>query len=312
MSELKALAPSATRREAIADISEAFRLAGVEAPRREAGLALRAACALTELDLLCAPEAPLGPAATRLNEFVKRRLRGEPLSRVTGAREFWGLLFSITPDVLDPRPETETVVEAAVALFAERRTEPLRIVDLGVGSGALLCALLSEFRSARGLGIDVSPAAASVAIRNVEACGLSGRAEIRVGDWNADLEGPFDLIVSNPPYVRTADIAALPCAVRDFDPLVALNGGGDGLDAYRGIFPAAQLLLAADGFLLAEMGHGQAAEVLEIAARAGFHDCALWRDYAGIDRVIAARAPAAAGRGLPRAGQYRDGLIRAT
>ena len=154
------------------------------------------------------------------------------------------MALSISPDVLDPRPETETLVEAALELFRSRRDEALRILDLGVGSGAILCALLSEFPAAHGVGLDVSAAAAAVARRNVEACGASDRAEIRVGDWTDGLEGEFDLIVSNPPYVRSADIDRLPPDVRDYDPRVALDGGDDGLDGYRIILPSSAKLLA--------------------------------------------------------------------
>jgi release factor glutamine methyltransferase len=213
-----------------------------------------------------------------------------------GKREFWGLAFAISPEVLDPRPETETIIEAAVALLADRRLDQLRLLDLGVGSGALLCALLCEFVNARGLGVDVSAPAAEMARRNIELCGLARRAEIRLGAWADGVEGSFDLIVSNPPYIPSGDIEGLSAAVRHFDPRLALDGGIDGLDAYRPILPAAARLLAQDGAILVEVGEGQAGDVLDIAAKAGFVERSIRRDLAGHERVVAARSPGTASR----------------
>jgi release factor glutamine methyltransferase len=220
-----------------------------------------------------------------------RRATGEPLSRIVGKREFWGLLLAISPHVLDPRPETETIVEAAIRTLRERRDEPLRILDLGVGSGALLCALLVEFANARGVGVDISTDAADVALANLDACGLSARAEIRVGDWTTDLEGPFDLIVSNPPYVPTADLAWLPREVRNFDPWLALDGGFDGLAAYRRIIPGSRSLLDSGGWLLTELGAQEPGKVVAVVERCGFIDTMMYKDLAGLDRVLAVRLP---------------------
>ncbi len=164
-------------------------------------MTLSAASGVSPLALIVAPQEPLGSAAGKVEEFAARRAAGEPLSRIVGKREFWGLTLTISPQVLDPRPETETIVETSLRLLRDRRKEPLRILDLGVGSGALICALLSEFVHARGVGVDVSAAAANVARSNIEACGLTERAEIRLGDWTRGLGGRFDLIVSNPPYI---------------------------------------------------------------------------------------------------------------
>ena len=228
----------------------------------------------------------------RLGSFKKSpsgERAGEPLSRIVGKREFWGLSFAITPHVLDPRPETETIVEAALSILSDRREDQLRILDLGVGSGALLCALLTEFGAARGLGVDISADAADVARGNLQACGLSLRAEIRVGDWTSGFEGRFDLIVSNPPYIPTADLAGLPREVRDFDPSLALDGGIDGLAAYRRILPDSKRLLAPGGWLLAELGLGQAAKVTTIAKQCGFTAVTTYQDLAGVDRVVAMR-----------------------
>jgi len=285
-----ALHASTARAEALACLAETFEACGIEDPRREAGITLSAAAGVSPLELIVAPQEPLGPAAGRVEEFAARRAAGEPLSRIVGKREFWGLELAISPQVLDPRPETETIVEASLRLFGNRREEPLRILDLGVGSGALLCALLSEFTQARGVGVDISAGAANVARGNVEACGLAERTEIRIGDWTKGLEGRFDLIVSNPPYVRSADLTGLPREVRNFDPRLALDGGIDGLDAYRRILPESWPLLYGGRWLMVEIGAGQAASVLAIAETCGFVDARTVRDLAGLDRVVAARS----------------------
>lgn len=272
-------------------LEQALKVGGIENPAREARVSLCAASGLSPVALIIDPLEPLGLAAPRVQEVAARRAVGEPLSRIMGKREFWGLSLAITPDVLDPRPETETIVEAALSIFSGRRAEALRILDLGVGSGALLCALLIEFGAARGVGVDLSADAADVARANLKVCGLSSRSEIQVGDWTRGLDGPFDLIVSNPPYIPTADLTGLPREVRDFDPWLALDGGSDGLAAYRRILPESRHLLASDGWLLAELGAGQAADVTIVANRCGFSDVALYQDLAGLDRVLAAGLP---------------------
>ncbi len=268
-------------------LEQAFKVHGIENPAREARVSLCAASGLSPVALIVDPLEPLGSAAPRVQEVAARRTVGEPLSRIVGKREFWGLSLTITPAVLDPRPETETIVEAALSIFRDRRAEALRILDLGVGSGALLCALLTEFAVARGVGVDLSADAVDVARANLMACGLSSRAEIQVGDWTRALDGPFDLILSNPPYIPTADLPGLPREVRDFDPWLALDGGTDGLAAYRRILPESRRLLAAGGWLLAELGAGQAADVTVIANRCGFSAVTLYQDLAGLDRVLA-------------------------
>jgi release factor glutamine methyltransferase len=282
-----------TRAQALVWLARTFDRAGVEEPKREARLALCEAASLTAAALISTPEEPLGePAAKRLAKLASRRAAGEPLSKIAGRREFWGLTLIVSPDVLDPRPETETLVEAALKLIGSRRGERLRILDLGVGSGAILCALLTECPAARGVGVDVSPAAVAVARRNLSACGVAERAEVRLGSWAEGVEGPFDLIVSNPPYVPSADIEGLAREVRDFDPRLALDGGADGLDAYRAILPASAGLLAPGGRLIVEVGVGQGGNVLGLAARLGFVHAETRRDLAGIERVVIGELPA--------------------
>jgi len=283
---------STPRAEALARIAETFKACGIEDARREAGLIFCAASGIAPIELIVAPQAQVGSATSRIEEFAARRAVGEPLSRIVGKREFWGLELAISPEVLDPRPETETIVEAGRSLLEGLGEEPLRVLDLGVGSGALICALLVEFPHARGVGVDISAGAADIARRNVAACGLAGRAEIRVGDWTSGVEGPFDLILSNPPYVRSGDFLALPREVRDFDPRLALDGGTDGLEAYRRIAPEARSLLYAGGWLVVEIGAGQGAEVLAIVEGCGFVDARIEKDLAGRDRVVIACQPA--------------------
>jgi release factor glutamine methyltransferase len=277
------------RSEALASVTETFQLAGIENPRREARLSLCAASGVSQVALITAPREPLGSAAWKVREVAERRATGEPLSRIVRKREFWGLSFAITPHVLDPRPETETIVEAALSILRDRREDQLHVLDLGVGSGALLCALLTEFGAARGVGVDISVDAADVAQGNLDACGLSERAEIRIGDWTSGLEGQFDLIVSNPPYIPTADLAGLPPEVRNFEPWLALDGGFDGLAAYRRIMPRSRSLLAPGGWLLAEFGANQAAGVNAIVNQCGFTDVTTYQDLAGADRIVAIR-----------------------
>jgi release factor glutamine methyltransferase len=283
------LEASTTRSEALATLKEAFEVRGIEDPAREARLSLCAASGVSQVALISAPRQPLGSAASTVREVAARRAAGEPLSRIVGRREFWSLSLAISSQVLDPRPETETIVEAALSILGDRRDEPLRILDLGVGSGALLCALLAEFANARGIGVDISAEAMDVALGNLDACGLSERAEVRVGDWTNCLEEPFDLIVANPPYIPTVDLPQLPREVRDFDPWLALDGGIDGLAAYRRILPGSRSLLASGGWLLAEFGAGQAAMVRAMAEQSGFADPLIYKDLAGLDRVLAAR-----------------------
>jgi release factor glutamine methyltransferase len=217
----------------------------------------------------------------------------EPIAYILGEREFWGLPFKVSPAVLVPRPDSETVIEAALALLADR-TRPWRIADLGVGSGCLLLALLREFPNARGLGMDASAEALAVARTNAAALGLEERSVLMAGDWTQSgwaerLAGPFDLVVSNPPYIEAGALSGLMPEVARFEPRIALDGGPDGLAAHRAIAAAAPKLVTAGGRLLAEVGHGQVPEVTRILASVAMTVEAPWKDLGGIERVVSAK-----------------------
>jgi release factor glutamine methyltransferase len=256
----------------------------------DARILIEAATGRSHAALIADPDAPLGDAAERLAAMARRRLAGEPTSRILGWREFWSMRFRVTPDTLDPRPDTETLIETACDAFAARRDEALRIVDFGTGTGAILAALLCEFPRATGVAVDLSPAAAAVARDNLQRLGFADRARVAVANWDEGLEGRFDLIASNPPYIPAADIAGLAPEVRDHDPRLALEGGADGLDAYRALARIAARRLSPGGLALFEVGAGQAEAVLALCAEAGLVPRGARRDLAGHARVTAAAA----------------------
>jgi release factor glutamine methyltransferase len=230
--------------------------------------------------------------AERLEDFAKRRIAGEPVARILRLKEFWGLPLRLSPATLVPRPDTETIVEAALEILrAESRCDsPLRIADLGSGSGAILLALLSELPNAFGVGTDISVAALRTARDNARQLGFCARAAFVVCDYAAALAGPFDLIVSNPPYIRSVDIADLATEVRDHDPHRALDGGIDGLDAYRLIAPEATRLLTPGGAVVVEVGHGQSGDVHGLMTAAGLTAAGPPKsDLAGIPRAVTGR-----------------------
>jgi release factor glutamine methyltransferase len=267
-------------------------VAGIEHARSEAWLLLAAATGRARADLIAAAPATLDFAQeTRLQELVRRRLAREPVAYILGEKEFWSLTFEVGPDVLIPRPETETVVEAALSEIAER-TAALRILDLGTGSGCLLLALLSELPHATGLGVDASPEALATAWRNAARLGLADRARFRPGRWGAGVAGPFDVIVSNPPYVAERDWPELQPEIRAFEPEMALVAGPDGLAAYRALAPDCARLLAAAGVCALEIGQGQAAAVAGILSDHALIVGARRRDLAGIERCLVVRRAA--------------------
>jgi release factor glutamine methyltransferase len=275
-------------------IARGFREQGLDTPDLDARLIVGHALALDHAGLIRESVRPLDPRALAVIEaFAARRLAGEPVARILGVREFWGLPFVVTPAVLVPRPETETVVETALARLdaAAMRERPLWIADLGTGSGAILLALLHELPQARGIGTDCSITAVETARENARRLGLGERAAFVACDFGAALGGGLDLVVANPPYIASAEIATLPREVRDFDPLPALDGGADGLAAYRTIVTDAGRLLAPGAFLVMEVGAGQAEAVSARADAAGLAAIAATPDLAGIPRVVSARYP---------------------
>jgi len=230
--------------------------------------------------------------SVRLDQFARRRLAGEPVARILGHKEFWGLSLQLSPATLVPRPDTEAVVELALETLRADGTanRPLRVADLGTGSGAILLALLSELPEAHGFGTDISEAALQTAAANAARAGLAGRATFIACDYATGLSGPFDLIVSNPPYIQSADIGGLAAEVRDYDPLAALDGGADGLDAYRALIPQAACVLAPGAVLVVEAGQGQSGDIEALMTTAGLtHERAPKADLAGIPRAVAGR-----------------------
>jgi release factor glutamine methyltransferase len=277
--------------QALALTAPSLKHAGVEQPEVDARLLLGHALGLGRAQLIAQNKRPL--AAREIEAFsalVARRLKREPVARILGTKEFWSLPLAVTPDVLVPRPETETVVEEALDALTRdgKRMEDLRILDIGTGSGALLLALMRELPNARGVGTDISAAALSVARDNAARNGLADRCDFIACDMAAGVQGPFELIVSNPPYVTRGEIAMLAPEVRDYDPAVALDGGGDGLDAYRVIAAAAPHLLAPDGRLIVELGAGQEDAVRALFTNASLRVTAARKDLAAIPRALAA------------------------
>lgn len=216
------------------------------------------------------PEAMADAAAlARLEGFAERRLAGEPVWRILGEREFWGLRFRLSPATLEPRPDSEAIVEAALAALGSRRQEPLSVLDLGTGTGCLLISVLHECPHATGLGIDLSLEACETARGNAALNGVAGRAAFRQGDWTAGLRGPFDLVLSNPPYIASGEISGLAVEVREHDPRLALDGGADGLDCYRLLARQVPPLLAAGGLVVLEIGAGQERDVEALMTAGG-------------------------------------------
>ena len=270
----------------VVELAEKLAAAGVEDARSDAWLLLSAVTGRSRAELIAGVPLRLSLAEEqRLAALAARRLAREPMAYILGAREFWSLPFEVSPAVLVPRPESETLVEAALARIADR-TAPLRILDLGTGSGCLLLALLSELPRASGLGIDCSAAAVAIAKSNARRLGLAERAEFREGDWGRGLAGPFDIIVCNPPYVAQTDAESLAPEVRVFEPREALFAGPDGLSAYHALAPDCARLLAEDGVVLLEIGQGQGASVEGIMRRHGLRLVAARADLAGIERCL--------------------------
>lgn len=259
---------------------------GVENGRRDAELLLCATLDLDRVGLYLNYDRPLSPAElAAFRERVGRRARREPLQHVLGRTEFWSLPFLVTPAVLIPRGDTEVLVEEAL----KRVAGPCSILDVGTGSGAIAIALAHELPTAAVTAVDISTEALAVAAENARGNGVEGRVSFLQADLGALPVGPYDLVVANPPYIPAGDLAGLMPEVRDFEPHLALNGGGDGLDCYRRLMPAAAACLKSSGWLLLEVGCGQAPQVLELLRETGFDERFAARDLAGIERVVGGR-----------------------
>jgi release factor glutamine methyltransferase len=276
-------------------VTEAFRANGIDDAQTDARILTAHALRLSRAQLISQNERVLDQREIdAITESATRRLAREPVSRIIGSREFWGLDLAIDPSVLDPRPDTETVIELALDWITTRhlKNENLRVLDIGTGSGALLLALLSELPAARGVATDKSIAALMRARTNARRVGFADRCTFVVCNFTDALRGPFDLIVSNPPYISSAEIPRLAPEVRDHDPLLALDGGEDGLVAYRAIASDALRLLVPRGRLVVELGQGQAGSVGAILRAAGLSiETPVRRDLAGINRALCATAP---------------------
>jgi release factor glutamine methyltransferase len=277
--------------EALHFVAQAFRPAGIENAEADARVLVGHALRLDRAKLIAQSDRILEAREIEaISGLSARRLRHEPVSRILGQKEFWSLGLAVTPDVLVPRPETETVVEAALDFVVRGalRMEKLRILDIGTGSGALLVALLHELPNAIGTGTDVSPAALQIARENATYWGFEPRCSFVVCDIASDIQGPFDVVVSNPPYIAHGEIASLAPEVRDYDPMVALDGGDDGLSAYRAIAADAKRLMAPGGRLFVELAAGQEAAVRALFTKAGLTVGSTRKDLAGIPRVLGA------------------------
>lgn len=273
--------------EALRDGTTRLAAAGIDSALSDARILLMHALGIDRTGLLSrAGEAMSPEAAARYSGHLDRRAAREPVSRILGHREFWSLDFALAPATLDPRPDSETLVEAALAAVPAGR--PLRVLDLGTGTGCLLLAVLHDRPSAFGIGVDRSEEAARTARDNARALGLADRAAFTVGDWATALAGRFDLVLSNPPYIPESDIAALEPEVREHDPRLALSGGADGLDAYRALAAAMPDLLAPGGTAVVELGIGQAADVAALFRAAGLDIAGTPHDLAGIPRCMVA------------------------
>jgi release factor glutamine methyltransferase len=264
----------------------------VESPTIDARLLLEAAAPVSRAEILTDPHRLLGPdAEARFEAYVERRAGREPVSLILGRKGFWTLLLGVAPGVLTPRPETETILDVVLPLFPPERA--FSVLDLGVGSGAIVLSILAERPQAKGLGVDVSEEALAVARDNAANLGLATRLALLRSDWTAGLdEASFDLVVSNPPYIATEAIEDLAPEVREHDPRLALDGGPDGLAAYRRLAPEILRVLRPGGRFAVEVGAGQAGAVEALFAAAGAGEISAHKDLAGRDRVVAgARIP---------------------
>jgi release factor glutamine methyltransferase len=294
----------------LAEAAAMLSAAGLDEPRRRARRLVSGSLGITSTELLSRTERAIEPGAVdRLRDSLFRMMRGEPLSRILGWREFWGLRFALSADTLDPRPESETLVEAVLRRLGDR-SAPLRILDLGTGTGCLLLALLSEFPAAVGIGVDIAAGAVMTATENAAMLNFADRAEFVIGDWGSALSGQFSVIVANPPYIASSTLANLPPEVDCHDPRLALDGGEDGLVPYRRIAENLPALLTRGAIFAAEVGAGQAAAAAAILEARGLLIDGIECDLAGIERCVVARSAEKGLATVSADGQKNLGMCR--
>ncbi len=269
------------------DAKRRLREAGVPSYALDAELLLAEALGRTREQIIFYPEYEVESTA-HYETLLTRRLAREPMAHILGRREFWGREFKVTADTLDPRPDSETLIETVLNLCPDRQ-KSYKILDLGTGTGCLLLTLLSEYTNAYGVGVDISPAALAVANQNAIKLSLAKRAHFLLECWTAGVTGTFDIIISNPPYIKASDIPELEPEVSRYEPYSALAGGEDGLDCYRDIIPTLHPLLTPEGIVVFEFGQGQEMEVGNLFRQHGFSIIREAKDLAGIIRCIAAR-----------------------
>lgn len=280
-----------TLEELLLKMRKALEQAGKDTPALDARLLLRQGGCFSEVDLISLSQSPLSPEVVEKTlKLLDRRLRGEPISRIVGEREFWGLSFAISPDTLDPRPDTETLVDAALQWAMKRPAgqTTLRILDLGTGSGCILISLLKALPNATGMGVDVNPGALAIARENAARHSVQDRLEFCHGSWFAPLEEGqrFDLIVSNPPYIPESDLESLSPEVRNHDPILALIAQDNGLRAYKDIVMEINARLKVAGRAFFEIGFGQEKDLARLVDNSDATLCAVYPDLAGIPRVV--------------------------
>lgn len=279
--------------EALVRLTDDLRAAGVPSARLDARMLLAHILGISTTVVFSHPERPISAEeADDLRRAGDRRLRREPMSHIIGRREFWSLSFKVTADTLDPRPDTETVIEAVLSAVSDRQA-PLRLLDFGTGTGCILLALLSELPQATGVGIDASPAALLVARENAKTLGFHHRAGFVLGHWGQGIEQSFDVIVANPPYIPDGEIDALEDEVALYEPRDALAGGIDGLACYRALAPDVARLLKPGGIAALEVGQGQAEAVSRIFQGQGLALLAVRQDLAGVERCVLLARPMA-------------------
>ncbi|WP_273145649.1 peptide chain release factor N(5)-glutamine methyltransferase [Oceanicaulis alexandrii] len=280
-----------TRAAHLRAAAERLGAAGLDDAADEARRLLLAASDLSPARLLTEMTQPmLAEERAQFDALVARREQREPLSQILGVQPFWTLELKVTRDVLTPRADTETVIEAALAAFPDR-SAPLRIMDIATGSGAIILALLSEFPNASGLATDLSEAALKVAAENAVRTQLTDRVRFQTGNWADGVSDAFDLVVSNPPYIATDVLDTLEPEVRVFEPRLALDGGVTGFGPYPHLFAEAARLLKSGGLALFEIGYDQGAMALQAAREAGAQDVSILKDLAGNDRVVSLNFP---------------------